>query len=83
MPHDGKTGVVAAHAKDFSSFVFPTPLHITGRFSNPAIYLAYSALVEQTATAVVLALVGVPCAALVPFCRDGYRREQRLAGLAP
>lgn len=71
MPHNEKTGEIAAHAKDFSSFVFPTPLHITGRFSNPAIYLAYSALVEQTATAVVLALVGVRCAALVPFVETG------------
>ena len=66
----GKTGVITAHPKDFSSFVFPAPLHITGRSSTLTSFFAYSALAEQTATAVV-ALVKMPCAALTSVIETG------------
>jgi hypothetical protein len=46
----GKFGVIAAHAKDFSSFAFPTPLHVVGRFSNLSFDLGDSERGEQTAT---------------------------------
>jgi AsmA family protein len=63
--------VIAPHPKDWSLFSFPTPLHIKGRFSDLAFYPEYSELLELTANAVVLGLVGTPFAGLIPLVEMG------------
>jgi uncharacterized protein involved in outer membrane biogenesis len=59
--------VLTPDPKDFSLFAFPAPLHIAGRFSNPAVYHDYSELRTPTTVTVLLGLVATPLAALIPL----------------
>jgi uncharacterized protein involved in outer membrane biogenesis len=67
--------VIAPHPKDLSLFTLRTPLHITGRFSDPAFNPEYSEIAERTAAAVVLGLVATPLAALIPLVETGTGKD--------
>jgi AsmA family protein len=63
--------IIYPHPIHFSLFATRTPLHISGRLSDPKFYPDYPGIAVRIAASVVLGIVATPLAALIPLVGRG------------